>query len=415
MECTRTASYSLVLNGETFGHFKGAQGLRQGDPLSPLLFTIAMEYLSRILAYTTATFPFKFHPLCSPLNLSHLMFADDLLLFCKGDVKSIMVILRSFSTFSHASGLQMNPTKTNAFFNGVPTNIKHEILQISGVHEGSLPFRYLGVPITCGRMSKLDCNILVEKLITRIRSFGSKKLSYSGRLVLVSSVLTTFGMEGLTLSDVLDWGWKSVCRIKDKLAAGYSNGHWVLDTKGYTVQSGYDLLRQKFQTVSWHKQVWNPWCIPKHQFIAWLVAREALLLKERLLSLGIAVDADCLLCGKGIENHVHLFQTCEYARKIYTELGTLLDVALPATDLISLIGSGQHSKLKKGILLCAVIAAQYHIWIQRNQARVADCILRPNLVVSQIMKLLRMRVSSRLQPNLVNLDVMWLSSVKLRL
>ncbi|XP_074301618.1 uncharacterized protein LOC141633020 [Silene latifolia] len=213
----------------------------------------------------------------------------------------------------------------------------------------------------------------------------------------------------------ISWGWKSVCRIKDKLAAGYSNGQWVLDTKGYTIKSGYELLRQKFHTVTWHKQIWNTWCIPKHQFIAWLVAREALLLKERLLSLGIAADAECLLCGKGIENHIHLFQTCEYARKIYDELGQLLDVALPATDLVYLIGSGQHSQLKKGVLLCAVLAAQYHIWIQRNQARVAGCILRPTLVVSQIMKLLKMRVSSRLLPNLVSRDVMWLSSVKLYL
>ncbi|XP_074302899.1 uncharacterized protein LOC141637234 [Silene latifolia] len=139
-----------------------------------------------------------------------------------------MVILRSFSTFSHAPGLQMNPSKTNAFFNGVPSDVKHEILQISGVQEGLLSFKYLGVPITCGRMSKMDCSILVEKLITRIRSFGSQKLSYSERLVLVSSVLTAlynywvnifvipkgvlnksipsvgiiYGMEGLTLSDV---------------------------------------------------------------------------------------------------------------------------------------------------------------------------------------------------------------------
>ncbi|XP_074266653.1 uncharacterized protein LOC141589932 [Silene latifolia] len=103
----------------------------------------------------------------------------------------------------------------------------------------------------------------------------------------------------------------------------------------------------------------------------------------------------------GIENHIHLFQTCEYTRKIFDELGQLLDVALPATDLVHLVASRQYSKLKKGVLLCAVLAAQYHIWLQRNQARVAGCILRPTLVVSQIMKLLKMRVGSRLQPNLI--------------
>ncbi|XP_074299812.1 uncharacterized protein LOC141630982 [Silene latifolia] len=190
MECVQTASYSLVLNGETFGFFNGAKGLRQGDPLSPLLFTIGMEYLSRIMAYTTEHMNFKYHPLYGQLKLSHLMFADDLLLLSKGDVSSIMVLLRSFATFSVASGLQMNNTKTCAYFNRVLGWVKKDILQIYGVIESQLPFRYLGVPITCGRMSKGDCNILVEKLVRRIRSFGTKKLSYSGRLVLVNSVLT---------------------------------------------------------------------------------------------------------------------------------------------------------------------------------------------------------------------------------
>ncbi|XP_074290503.1 uncharacterized protein LOC141617216 [Silene latifolia] len=130
MECVRSASYSLSLNGEIFGYFKGRKGLRQGDPLSPLLFKISMEYLSRVLRFTTTTMPFKFHPLCGSLQLSHLMFADDLLLFSKGDIPSIMVLLRSFATFPCASGLQLNPTKTNAYFNGVSSGVKKDILQV---------------------------------------------------------------------------------------------------------------------------------------------------------------------------------------------------------------------------------------------------------------------------------------------
>ncbi|XP_074299162.1 uncharacterized protein LOC141630203 [Silene latifolia] len=89
---------------------------------------------------------------------------NDLLLFCKGDVQSMMLILRTFSTFSISSGLRMSKGKSNAYFNGVRDNIKHEILQVSGMMEGALPFR----------------------------SLGAKKLSYAGRLVLVKAVLKTF-------------------------------------------------------------------------------------------------------------------------------------------------------------------------------------------------------------------------------
>ncbi|XP_074266671.1 uncharacterized protein LOC141589950 [Silene latifolia] len=54
-----------------------------------------------------------------------------------------------------------------------------------------MPFRYLGVPIQPGKVSKKECSCLVEKMVTRIRSLGAKKLSYAGRVVLINSVLNT--------------------------------------------------------------------------------------------------------------------------------------------------------------------------------------------------------------------------------
>jgi len=51
MKCVTTTSYSILLNGEVYGFFKGDRGLKRGDPLSPLLFVLLMDYLTGLLHY----------------------------------------------------------------------------------------------------------------------------------------------------------------------------------------------------------------------------------------------------------------------------------------------------------------------------------------------------------------------------
>jgi hypothetical protein len=82
MTCVETASYSVAINGELFGFLPGRCGVRQEDPLSPYLFIICMEYLSRMLSLASQNPSFRFHLKCKPLGLSHLSFADDIILLC---------------------------------------------------------------------------------------------------------------------------------------------------------------------------------------------------------------------------------------------------------------------------------------------------------------------------------------------
>ncbi|XP_074305396.1 uncharacterized protein LOC141640524 [Silene latifolia] len=191
MQCISTSSYSIALNGETFGFFKGKRGLRQGDPLSPLLFTLCLEYFSRILAVTQQQHNFRFHPLCKRIGLSHLCFADDLILFCKGEKTSIELMINSFDYFSKASGLVLNTGKSNFYCNGMEDWLISEIARATGMKKGSAPFKYLGVDVAPKRLLVLDCSCLVDKVVERINGLGARHLSYAGRLVLVKAVFNT--------------------------------------------------------------------------------------------------------------------------------------------------------------------------------------------------------------------------------
>ncbi|XP_074298260.1 uncharacterized protein LOC141629098 [Silene latifolia] len=190
----------------------------------------------------------------------------------------------------------------------------------------------------------------------------------------------------------------------------------MLDNKGYTVGSGYELVRQKFQAVKWNQCVWNGWCIPRHQFIGWLIARESLQLKMKLFQLGIAADDDdCLLCSNASETHKHLFQECTYGRRVFSEINNLCNMSIPMSNHMQWAGNGHVSRLQKGVLLCIVMAAYYHIWMQRNKARVEGCILKPDLLSNQIRREVQARINARLLPVTDRRDLDWLRSVKLYL
>lgn len=98
-----TPMYSVKVNGSLNGYFARAQGLRQGWPLSPYLFSLVMNIFSCILN----DFPMSFKPhwRCKELRLTRLFYAGDVVLFSGGDKESITHIMTSLERFSTLSGL----------------------------------------------------------------------------------------------------------------------------------------------------------------------------------------------------------------------------------------------------------------------------------------------------------------------
>nr|KAJ0213104.1 hypothetical protein LSAT_V11C400156970 [Lactuca sativa] len=190
MQCVSTSSYMLSMNGSFHGYFEGKRGLRQGCPLSPYLFTLVMETFNLIFQRRIKNEPFfKYHWRCKKLKLTHLCFADDLMIFCHGNKISVRVIKDSLDEFARVAGLHPNFSKSHIFFGNVKAHVKRKILDTLPFVEGKLPMRYLGIPLISTRLFIRDCKRLVDKVRCRIGDWRNKYLSYAGRLQLISSVI----------------------------------------------------------------------------------------------------------------------------------------------------------------------------------------------------------------------------------
>lgn len=100
MECITNVNYSILINGGLTNRFQARKGLRQEDPISPYLFVLVMEYLSRRLKTLKNMPDFNFHPRCAKMNLTHICFVDDLIMCCRADKISIQLLLDKNSTTS---------------------------------------------------------------------------------------------------------------------------------------------------------------------------------------------------------------------------------------------------------------------------------------------------------------------------
>lgn len=169
------------------GYFEGRRGLRQGIPY--LLFVICLEYFNRMMKRMTSHSGFHFHPKCKRIGLTYMAFADNLMLFCRGDRSSVTCLKEVLAQFLTTSRLILSLHKSRVFMAGVSEEDQLRITKILGFLRGNFHVWYLGIPLHCRNLKVGDFNTLINKITAKIRGWSSRHISYAGRVDLIKSVL----------------------------------------------------------------------------------------------------------------------------------------------------------------------------------------------------------------------------------
>lgn len=141
--CFSTAAFSVSVNGEVEGFFTSSHGLRQGCSLSPYLFDIANNVPSLLLNKTTSEEKMGYHLMCKKIVLTHLSFADDIMIFMDGTTPSLGGVMEVLDMIGIISGLKIYAEKSSLFIAGKKREKFFQAATTFGFPIDELPIRYL--------------------------------------------------------------------------------------------------------------------------------------------------------------------------------------------------------------------------------------------------------------------------------
>lgn len=204
LSCLETSQLAVLWNGDRLPPFKPGRGLRQGDPLSPYLFVLCMEVLGQKIQQAVAAKQWR---ACrvrrdGPM-ISHLFFADDLLLFGEASCWQARRMHDILSDFCAQSGQRVNSRKSRIWYTPhTPARKIHAISMEFGIPQTHHLGKYLGVPLIHERVQSTHFDYLIDKVRLRLSGWKSSLLSRASRLVLIQAVtaaIPTYAMQSCRL------------------------------------------------------------------------------------------------------------------------------------------------------------------------------------------------------------------------
>jgi hypothetical protein len=204
-----TSSTQILVNGEPGDIIIHRRGLRQGDPLSPMLFILVMDTLNSLINYATSLSLLQ--PIAVQQARHHVSFyADDVVVFLRPHILDLIAVRCILDLFGHASGLRTNLAKGSVS----PIHCSDDELALTvetlSCSVKAFPCTYLGLTLTICKPSKEVLLAFVDKVADYLPGWKASLMNRAGRLVLVKVVLTAVPIYLLIALDLPKWFIKAI-------------------------------------------------------------------------------------------------------------------------------------------------------------------------------------------------------------
>jgi len=268
-----SASTKVILNGSPGRRICHARGLRQGDPLSPLLFVLVMEVLNSLINLAVQKeLMTRLHP---KIDEMAYLYADDVVVFSAPNQQDLILLRGILEIFAGASGLRTNMQKCR--ISPIQCDLESTVL-ILRHFPGTIdpfPINYLGIPLSLRKLSKSDLQPLVDKVANRLPRWKAGMLNRAGRTVLIKSTLSSIPSHTAIAVSISPWvlktidsirrgflwsgaksargghcllAWLGVCRPPDLGGLGIMN----LQIFGYALRMRWLWQKRSMEARSWH-------------------------------------------------------------------------------------------------------------------------------------------------------------------
>jgi hypothetical protein len=223
---------SVLVNGSPTVEVNIKRGLKQGDPHAPLLFLLVAEGLGGLMREAVGLS--RFQPFLvgrEEMPVSLLQYADDTLCIGAATVENLWTLKAVLRGFELVSGLKVNFWKSCVMGVNLPDDFIGMTSNFLNCREGSIPFKYLGLPVGANPRRLSTWEPMLNVIRSRLGSWGNKYVSLGGRIVLINAVLNAIPIFYLSYMKMPTKVWKELVRIQRVfLWAGLANTNktcWV--------------------------------------------------------------------------------------------------------------------------------------------------------------------------------------------